>query len=690
MATNWPNGQDLSKIPIIEGEESPITPDEDKWGTLPNNARKYVLNSKEFTAVPLTKGLFQVIARNDVPGTDPDEQVIYIADNPSGEGALRVTKNFNIETTGRTALYLRGQSDIDVAIGNLASELGKKANKDDVYTKEQTDQLIAEATGGVINVFTYKGLLPNEEAIKAVVDPKSGDCYQAEDTSEFWVYVVNNDEGEWQKLSGSLIDLSNYYTKGEVDIKLSVKASKTELDALTEVVNMLASRTRPFIYVQVSDPATPEGVPPTDKTKEGETWFNPSTGAIKIRKLGDDGQLFWYDSMENVKIELAGSYVTVDGQQTIKGLKNFQSLPTSEMVPTLYNQFATKQYVDAVVGSGGGGGGGTPGNYVTLDTDQTITGKKTFNSIKAPTSPVEDDDVVNKLYVDESIQTLETKLPVLDDIVTLTTEQTIEGVKTFNNIKSTQSATVDEDLVNLGQIKQDFVDINTKQNIIGEKSFKLLKTTTSPVKDDDVVNLKYFNENKGGGGEIPGNYVTLDTNQTITGKKTFNSIKAPTSPVEDDDVVNLKYFNENKGGGGETPGNYVTLDTDQTITGKKTFNSIKAPTSPVEDDDVVNLKYFNENKVDTDLDLYVKIQSSDVGAFSDSDNADRYGKYMAEVTKPNIIDIKALNTDGVEVEITKKYDLTSGYLNKIYLDVNTIEDLVFFAILARSKPNRNL
>ncbi|HDZ5057850.1 TPA: hypothetical protein RTG63_001714 [Campylobacter jejuni] len=493
----WPNGSDLSQLPIVDGTESPITGEEDKWGTLPDNARKFVLNSDEFTAVPLKKGIFQVIARNNVPGTDKNEQVIYIADNPNGDGALRVTKNFNIETTGRTALYLRGQSDIDVAIGNLSAELGKKANIDDVYNKAQTDQLIANAVGNVINIFTYKGLLPNETEIKNVADPKTGDCYQAEDTQDFWVYIEENGTGEWQKLSGSLIDLSDYYNKGEVDIKLAEKASESDLEALTEVVNMLANRVRPFTYIQIDDPSTPEGAPPTDKTKEGETWFNPATGTIKIRKLAADGSLFWYDSSENLKIELAGKYITIDTQQTVTGLKNFNTLPTSDMTPVNANQLVTKSYVDNALN---GNQGGQVGNFVTLDTEQTVVATKIFNSIKTTKTPTDNNDVATKLYVDEVKQNIETQLPAIDDLVTLNTEQTIEGRKIFENIQVVNAAISDNDVPNFKQIKDGFVDLYEDQVVQGLKTFEDIKATKEPVDDEDVVNLKYFNENKGSGG----------------------------------------------------------------------------------------------------------------------------------------------------------------------------------------------
>ncbi|HEC1823307.1 TPA: hypothetical protein R1765_001931 [Campylobacter coli] len=406
---NWPNGTNLSNVPIKNGVESEIGEDEDLWDTLPANAKKYIINSENFTAVPLTEGKFKVVSRHNIPGTENDEQVVYIADNPSGDGALRVTKGFNIETTGRTAIYLKGQSDLDIAIVDLANKLGLKADKENTYTKDQVDSLLANVSGGILNVFTYKGSLANEAAIKAVENPKSGDCYQAEDTHVFWVYVKEESEesGSWEQLSGGLIDLSNYYTKQEVNIKLADKANKQDLDALTEVVNALANKTKPFTYVQTTDPATPTGDPATDKTKEGETWFNPSNGLIKIRRKGDDDQLFWFDSLDNIKIDIAGDYVTLKDDQTISGVKTFTSTPKSDMPPTSDDDLANKKYVDEAVKNAGGTPGEPPNlsNYVTLDSEQTIEALKMFNvTPKATNKPTSDDDLVNKQYVDEAVK----------------------------------------------------------------------------------------------------------------------------------------------------------------------------------------------------------------------------------------------------------------------------------------------
>jgi len=53
-----------------------------------------------------------------------------------------------------------------------------------------------------------------------------------------------------------------------------------------------------------------------------------------------------------------GNFVTLNTDQTITGLKIFSTLPRSSVAPTLNTQLVNKLYVDNLVASGGGGGGG--------------------------------------------------------------------------------------------------------------------------------------------------------------------------------------------------------------------------------------------------------------------------------------------------------------------------------------------
>lgn len=68
--------------------------------------------------------------------------------------------------------------------------------------------------------------------------------------------------------------------------------------------------------------------------------------------------------------------VTLADAQTITGVKTFSALPQSSVEPATDTDLVNKKYVDAKVGGGGAAGG----NVMTLDTEQTVTAVKTFNT----------------------------------------------------------------------------------------------------------------------------------------------------------------------------------------------------------------------------------------------------------------------------------------------------------------------
>lgn len=107
--------------------------------------------------------------------------------------------------------------------------------------------------------------------------------------------------------------------------------------------------------------------------------------------------------------------VKLTGNQTISGIKTFTTLPQASLVPALNAEFANKFYVD-----------NQNINNMNLVTNQTVvSGIKTFNILPQSSAvPTVNSDLTNKLYVDSQIGS---------GFVTLTTNQTITGIKTFDN-----------------------------------------------------------------------------------------------------------------------------------------------------------------------------------------------------------------------------------------------------------------
>lgn len=98
--------------------------------------------------------------------------------------------------------------------------------------------------------------------------------------------------------------------------------------------------------------------------------------------------------------------VTLADAQTITGVKTFNALPQSSVEPAADTDLVNKKYVDAKVGAGGSAGG----NVMTLDTEQTVTAVKQFQKLPrladnyAYILPTDPKDFVNKAYVDTATQ----------------------------------------------------------------------------------------------------------------------------------------------------------------------------------------------------------------------------------------------------------------------------------------------
>lgn len=86
----------------------------------------------------------------------------------------------------------------------IKADIEKKANSEDVYTKDEVDLKVS-------SVYRYKGSVANKEALPTE-NLTTGDVYNLEDTGMNVAYTGE----EWDDL-GSSVDLTSYYTKTEVD-----------------------------------------------------------------------------------------------------------------------------------------------------------------------------------------------------------------------------------------------------------------------------------------------------------------------------------------------------------------------------------------------------------------------------------------------------------------------------------------
>ena len=138
----------------------------------------------------------------------------------------------SVEAKADKATTLAGYGITDAFTKN---EVNTALNaKLDTATASTTYATKEELNSKVASVYKVKGSVANQAALPQEGN-EVGDVYNVEDTGVNYVWTGE----EWDSLGGS-VDLTNYYTKGDVDSKLADKAntadvySKTALDPMLE------------------------------------------------------------------------------------------------------------------------------------------------------------------------------------------------------------------------------------------------------------------------------------------------------------------------------------------------------------------------------------------------------------------------------------------------------------------------
>lgn len=121
----------------------------------------------------------------------------------------------------------------------ISSELAKKINAADVYTKEQVDEIINSKLASALK---YKGAVNTTALLPASAE--NGDTYFVK--ADGFMYAYNSTEADWDAL-GTVADMTNYFTKTEITAMLQDKADKFQYDVLptpsSETVGVLLQYT---------------------------------------------------------------------------------------------------------------------------------------------------------------------------------------------------------------------------------------------------------------------------------------------------------------------------------------------------------------------------------------------------------------------------------------------------------------
>lgn len=106
--------------------------------------------------------------------------------------------------------------------------LDTKANKASTYSKAETDSLINSKLSSALK---YKGIVATVADLSNIVDPDNGDSYVV--TADGIMYAYNQSTSQWDAL-GAPMDLTNYYTKDEVDTIIEDLQIKIQYDTMPQ------------------------------------------------------------------------------------------------------------------------------------------------------------------------------------------------------------------------------------------------------------------------------------------------------------------------------------------------------------------------------------------------------------------------------------------------------------------------
>ena len=278
-----------------------------------------------------------------------------------------------------------------------------------------------------------------------------------------------------------------------------------------------------------------------------------------------------------VQSHTSGNYVTLTTNQTITGQKTFTN--------QTYIDYFNGKYIDLKAGqfrmfsspSGGSAiyfyvppSGRSIMDFSTTNCDMVGQYNMTSNNITCSIAPTSSNEYTNKNYVDTNF-------------VDLTTTQTISGVKSINsylkftNTFNGQYGSIGYNALNswLSLSSTNNFNINAGGNTTYSNGGGIFNIKSNTLGVNTILNLNdnydntLFKFDCSGTANTIYSYYPLTINAT---NPTFTSnARCSVAPTNSNDYCNKSYVDSAISGGLT---NYVTTNTTQTITGAKTFNGI--------------------------------------------------------------------------------------------------------------------
>tara|TARA_R110002012_G_scaffold202984_1_gene372198 strand:+ start:475 stop:2217 length:1743 start_codon:yes stop_codon:yes gene_type:complete len=258
-------------------------------------------------------------------------------------------------------------------------------------------------------------------------------------------------------------------------------------------------------------------------------------------------------------ISSASNLVQLDTNNNFTAFNTFDvNLPTSTKTPDSANQFTTKTYVDNLPDAN---------NYPTAFERDGTTGivKLSVNDTGTPLSG----DTIYTSITDAQISQISQIATNTNDITNLTTatnecfdDVAISGNDlTFSRVDNANPKTI----VIPTTDTTDFVDKTNDQTIGGVKTFnEPPECSTTPTTSNQLANKSYVDTQAG----TPANMMTTDTAQTITDVKTFNTLPESTiTPTNSNQLTRRGYVDDRLTTKLNNGGSLIQIDSNGKISG---------------------------------------------------------------------------------------------------------------------------
>ena len=416
------------------------------------------------------------------------------------------------------------------------------------------------------------------------IEDKQGDLTQLKTTAkDNLVNAINENHDNIATNSNNIGTLGNLTTTAKDNLvnainenKASIDTNKSEIDSSLGDLTQLKTTAKDNLVNAINENY--------DSIETNSQHIADNEGAIStinenignLQNLTTTAKDNLVDSINEIDSNLKNNnFVTLDTNQTITGLKTFTTLPQSSVTPANDTDLVTKSYVDTQIADI------DTTNLAKLDSNNQFTGENTFDIIpKSNGTPANDTDLVTKSYVD-NIQVDTSNLAKLNEDNTFTQRQTYASEPFLTTAQADINRLDAKQLISKSAFTTNAALRGTENSYTKTNYFNggiSVATGTGinklNIRGGATGEYKLYSEyhpieiESTQGISISGHdNLTLDSNPSVTTPKEW-------ATLSDNDIPTKKQIQDNIQGGGGS-GNYLPLniDTDTEVTTTAGSNS---------------------------------------------------------------------------------------------------------------------